>query len=63
MKYYGTLGPACVSADILRRMMQAGMTGIRLNLSHKSLSESRDWIDTYFEAAGKEGIQIGRAHV
>ena len=57
MKYYGTLGPACVSADILRKMMQAGMTGIRLNLSHKSLSESRDWIDTYFEAAGKEGIQ------
>ena len=59
MKYYGTLGPACVSADILRKMMQAGMTGIRLNLSHKSLSESRDWIDTYFEAGRKRRNTAG----
>lgn len=57
MKYYGTLGPACISVDVLRQMLQAGMTGIRLNLSHKSLKESREWIDTYFEAARKEGIK------
>lgn len=52
MKYYGTLGPACETADILEKMIQTGMTGIRLNLSHKSLRESKVWIHEYFKAAG-----------
>lgn len=55
MEYYGTLGPACQTEEILEKMLQSGMTGIRLNLSHKSLEESREWIDTYQRAAKKAG--------
>lgn len=51
MEYYGTLGPACCEQDILKRMLENGMTGIRLNLSHKSLEESKTWIHNYFCAA------------
>lgn len=57
MKYYGTLGPACETADILEKMIQTGMTGIRLNLSHKSLRESKVWIHEYFKAAEKVKIR------
>ena len=58
MKYYGTLGPSCADTEVLRRMMQEGMTGIRLNLSHKSLQESEEWIFDYFMAADQEGIKV-----
>lgn len=56
MVYYGTLGPACADLNILRRMFRQGMTGIRLNLSHKSLESSKEWIYNYHAAASKEGI-------
>lgn len=32
-------------------MFDAGMTGIRLNLSHSSLEGSHAWIHHYFDAA------------
>lgn len=51
MEYYGTLGPACCKTEILKEMLENGMTGIRLNLSHKSLKESEAWIQNYFSAA------------
>ena len=51
LKLYGTLGPACCHKDTLKQMLLAGMTGIRLNLSHKKLSECRDWLTAYQEAA------------
>lgn len=56
MEYYGTLGPACQTEEILEKMLRSGMTGIRLNLSHKSLKESREWINTYQRAAKKAGM-------
>ncbi len=37
---YGTLGPSCANAEILRDMLAFGMTGVRLNLSHMSLEEA-----------------------
>ena len=55
IEYYGTLGPGCAREDILVSMFEAGMTGIRLNLSHKSLEESRKWVDLYQKAAKKCG--------
>lgn len=55
IEYYGTLGPACAKEEILEGMFQAGMTGIRLNLSHKSLEESKDWVDMYQKTAKKCG--------
>ena len=58
MKYYGTLGPSWADTEMLRRMLQEGMTGIRLNLSHKSLQESEEWIVNYFMAADQEGVKV-----
>jgi pyruvate kinase len=55
MEYYGTLGPACINTDTLVQMFDCGMTGIRLNLSHKSLEDSKEWIKIYKEAAVKAG--------
>ena len=51
MEYYGTLGPTCCEPTSLKKMFDAGMTGIRLNLSHSSLEGSHAWIYHYFEAA------------
>ena len=41
-KLYGTLGPACADTDTLRALLRAGMSGMRLNLSHCTLAESAD---------------------
>ena len=54
MNYYGTLGPSCRDARILREMLQAGMTGLRLNLSHGGLRENREGIRTAHQAAEAE---------
>lgn len=48
---YGTLGPACRDIEMLIRMFDEGMDGIRLNLSHTTLDDAADLIDTYFKAA------------
>ena len=53
MEYYGTIGPACAQEETLRRMADAGMTGLRMNLSHGSLTEHADWL----ELAGRAGIR------
>lgn len=53
---YGTFGPACKSQKILEEMIKAGMTGMRLNLSHTTLEKSRDYIENYKLAANKQGI-------
>lgn len=50
MDYYGTIGPACADPDILKKMAQAGMTGLRMNLSHGSLNMHGDWIQMIREA-------------
>lgn len=56
MQYYGTLGPACGNVETLEEMFRAGMTGIRLNLSHGDLEENGRWLDLLKEAAGKCGV-------
>ena len=53
LEYYGTLGPSCINTDTLVQMFHSGMTGIRLNLSHKSLKDSKEWIRIYKDAAAK----------
>ena len=45
MEIYGTFGPSCTRLDVLTEMFEAGMCGLRLNLSHRSLAESREWLD------------------
>ena len=56
MEIYGTLGPACHSKEILTSMFRAGMTGMRLNLSHTALRESSPLIDTFHAAAEEAGV-------
>lgn len=55
IEYYGTLGPACADKTTLMKMFAAGMTGIRLNLSHRSLKDSEVWVNTYLDAAKEAG--------
>lgn len=55
MELYGTLGPACAEEDTLRGMFLAGMCGLRLNLSHRSLAESGSWLEMARRAAADCG--------
>ena len=57
MDFYGTLGPACGLHPVLSRMYEAGMTGVRLNLSHGMLKDHANWLYVAVSAAkslGKE---------
>ena len=38
-KIVATLGPACSTPDVLRRMMAAGVDVVRLNFSHGAASD------------------------
>ena len=55
IKTYATLGPACCSVDTLSQMLQLGLTGFRLNLSHRTLSDCRAWTDALQQAAAMVG--------
>lgn len=66
--FYGTIGPACASAGTLRRLVDAGMTGLRMNLSHGALAEHTDWLamihavgipDLLIDLQGPE-LRVGR---
>ncbi len=52
---YGTLGPACASADTLEAMLRQGMTGVRLNLSHVTLPEAAPMVEALHEAGRRCG--------
>lgn len=53
---YGTIGPSCSSQETLTEMFRAGMTGVRLNLSHISLRESEEQIEKLHSAARTAGV-------
>lgn len=57
MELYGTLGPACADAETLGRMLDAGMTGARLNLSHTGLDGAAGYLEALFEAGRSRGIR------
>ena len=52
---YGTLGPACSDVETLTAMFEAGMTGLRLNLSHVTLPQAAPQFDAVHEAARRCG--------
>ena len=54
MEFYGTIGPACADPETLRQMTDAGMTGIRMKLSHGSLAEHADWLAMIRQAGIRE---------
>ena len=54
MDFYGTIGPACADAALLQQMVEAGMTGIRMNLSHGPLAAHADWLALLRKAGVKK---------
>lgn len=58
IEIYGTLGPACASVSCLKEMIKAGMTGIRLNLSHTGLVGSEGWIGALHQAERESGRSV-----
>ena len=57
MEFYATLGAACQKRETLEQMFRAGMTGIRLNLSHTSLAQCRPLLESrFFPAARAAGV-------
>ena len=54
---YGTIGPACGDTATLEAMLRAGMTGIRLNLSHVTLAQAAEQVDALREASRRCGRQ------
>ena len=57
MHFYGTIGPACARPETLQAMADAGMTGLRMNLSHGALAEHTDWL-AMIHAAGIHDLLI-----
>ena len=56
IELFGTLGPSCSEVSVLKEMIEEGMTGMRLNLSHSSLTQAADLIRNYHEAAAQCGV-------
>lgn len=50
VRIFGTFGPCSHTKEQLIDLIEAGMTGIRLNLSHTSLSQAKEWIDSLRQA-------------
>ena len=57
LDFYGTLGPRCADVTTLRAMLDAGMTGVRLNLSHITLPEAAEEIEALHTAASQSGVK------
>ena len=53
---YGTFGPACAQRETMEQMFRAGMTGMRLNLSHTGLEDSEALIGEFRAAAEAVGV-------
>lgn len=51
LELYGTLGPSDCDKNTLKEMFRYGMTGLRLNLSHRSLAECEGWLSNLYEAS------------
>ena len=56
VQIYGTLGPACSDTETLVRLFAAGMTGVRLNLSHIGLPGAAEQIEHLHAAARRCGV-------
>ena len=56
LQRYGTLGPACQDEETLCRLFEAGMTGVRLNLSHVDLDGCGPWLEHLQKAAKRAGV-------
>ena len=57
IKTYATLGPACCEVDTLTAMLRLGLTGLRLNLSHRTLAQCQKWTDALRAAGEAAGVR------
>ncbi|XP_054257469.1 pyruvate kinase-like [Macrosteles quadrilineatus] len=55
-----TIGPSCISSDMLEQMMESGMNVARLNFSHGSHEEHAITISNIREAVKKRSKRLGR---
>ena len=62
MEFYATLGDPCAKAEIIDQLFQAGMTGVRVNLSHTSLNQCAPLLEQIYwpsaRRAGKWGAHL-----
>ena len=58
VRVFGTFGPTLHTCGQIETMIRLGMTGIRLNLSHSSLEQSREWIEALRLAEQKTGKKV-----
>ncbi len=58
MELYATLGPACRGVDTLRELFRAGMTAVRLNLSHTALEDCAEALSELRAAAEAEDASV-----
>ena len=56
VQIYATFGPSCGQENVLKEMILAGMSGMRLNLSHATLPASKSYIEAYQKAARECGV-------
>ena len=61
VQIYGTLGPACSGTETLARLFEAGMTGVRLNLSHVGLPGAAEQIRRLHAAASSSSTYRARS--
>ena len=62
MDFYATLGDPCATEEIISKLFRVGMTGVRLNLSHTSLTQCTPLLEqVYWPAARRAGKE--RAHL
>ncbi len=57
IKTYATLGPACCKVETLSAMLKLGLTGFRLNLSHRTLADCRKWTAALRTAGETVGVR------
>lgn len=55
-QFYGTFGPSCCDEATFCALLEAGMTGMRLNLSHGDLDRCGDWLAAFGAAQRRCGV-------
>ena len=57
IKTYATLGTQCCEVETLSAMLRLGLTGFRLNLSHRTLADCKKWTDALRAAGEAAGVR------
>ena len=56
MDFYGTIGPACADVKLLQQMVEAGMTGIRMNQESANLAKMNKALPVLFVSGAKDPV-------